>query len=136
MTVADYETKKQDYYALFRYVGLLLEKFRDYTPEREKELDETVNEAAKNASDLKNGPELFKIVGGYIKYRYIELNEYRERREKAERKLMEGLPVMFDDLAVPGKDSCLKLAKALQEHTVTDNYQILKDNVISLIADV
>jgi len=127
-----YEVKRKDYHALMVALAELLEKFKDYTPERQNELDQIIRKACQNAEDLPQGKELFLIARSYIMHRYTELNEYRARRADAENTFLAALPDIIDKLAAPSDNSCAEIAKVIEVYDKKDNYQLLVANIITL----
>lgn len=129
-----YEEKREDYIALFEALEEMLNRFEDYTPDRQQELNEITKKACENAQDIPSGPKLFEIMANYIIYRYEELKSFRERRKADEQKLLKGLLEIFDNLAVPSDDSCRILSETVEKYSSQNNYQILAEGIIKKIA--
>ena len=131
-----YEEKKDDYYDLFETLGDLLDRFSDYTPDREKELETVISECCDGAADLPEGPRLFRILKAYIIYRSVEMREYEAKRKEAERKFIGDLHNIFDTLSLPDEDSCEKLVEFEKKHKTPTNYQVLVDGLLKVIASL
>lgn len=131
-----YEEKREDYIALFEALEEMLNRFEDYTPDRQQELKEITEKACKNAQDIPGGPNLFETMANYIIYRYEEMKNFRERRKADEQKLLKGLPEIFDNLAVPSDDSCRILSETFERYSGQSNYQILSERIIKKIASL
>ncbi len=131
-----YEEKREDYIALFEALEEMLNRFEDYTPDRQQELEEITEKACKNAQDMPGGSNLFKTMANYIIYRYEEMKNFRERRKADEQKLLKGLPEIFDNLAVPSDDSCRILSETFEKYSCQNSYQILSEGIIKKIASL
>lgn len=131
-----YEEKREDYIALFEALEEMLNRFEDYTPDRQQELEEITEKACKNAQDMPGGSNLFETMADYIIYRYEEMKNFRERRKADEQKLLKGLPEIFDNLAVPSDDSCRILSETFEKYSCQNNYQILSEGIIKKIASL
>lgn len=130
------EDIRMDYHDLLIAANEMLERFKDYTPDRQAELDSILANACENSEDIHNGKEIFQTVRNYIIFRYNELNEFRARREKAEKEFMEALPEIFDQLAVPCENSCKMMADFYEKYEKRNNYQVLVSELLRLIAEM
>lgn len=131
-----YEEKREDYIALFEALEEMLNRFEDYTPDRQQELEEITEKACKNAQDMPGGSNLFMTMANYIIYRYEEMKNFSERRKADEQKLLKGLPEIFDNLAVPSDDSCRILSETFEKYSCQNSYQILSEGIIKKIASL
>lgn len=131
------EEKKQDYNDLMESASYFMEEFKNYTPDQRGKLDEITNSAMEKSNDLVIGPKFFKLLNGYIRTRYEELEEYRIRRAKYENEFFQDLPSIFEKLVL--EEDELKKCKALNEitdkHQHPDNYNLLLQEVIKLIVE-
>lgn len=131
-----YDEKKEDYADLFTALQEMLDRFKDYTPEREQELLDITQKACGNSEDIPGGAYLFKKVAAYIRYRYEEMRTYEERRRANEAKFFAALPEILDKVAVPNENSCKDLANIFDEYQMKDNFQILSDAIIKKLASL
>lgn len=131
-----YNEKKEDYKDLFDALSDMLERFSDYSPERQQELEAITKKACENCEDLPKGKDLFVIMKSYIMHRYNEMNEYRERRAKAEREFLNALPEIFDKLAVPNDDSVKDIADLAEKFANKNNLEILVEKMLRAIASI
>lgn len=129
-----YDSINEDYKGLLIAAGEIMERFKDYTPQMKDELDSVIRVVCSNCEDLPKAVEIIQNIGNYIIYRYNELNEYKKRRENVEKELMDSLPELFDQLAVPNANSCSEIATAIKKFDTRTNYQVLVHYLITTLA--
>lgn len=136
MKEEEFKSIKADYHDLLFAVKELMEEFKDYTPDQKEHLERVIADGCESASDLPKGQEIVRIIGSYIEHRYVELEEFRMRREKSEEDFMNALPGLFDKLAVESENSCDEIAKSIEEFSKQNNYQLLVGIIIRTLASI
>lgn len=133
-----FNKKRNDYTDLCAAFSELLEKYKDYSPEKAAELDETIKKACANSMDIPGANKLFRILKAYIQHRYNELEEYRKRREASEKKFFEALPQLCEKIIVDDTDgsSCAVISDVVDKYCPPDNYQLLVKGFISELSSI